>query len=146
MSDEFLDTKLIKPVDDVIIIDDEQSVIDVLEMYCENIGCFRNIITATDGAIGEKKLSNQKFSLILLDVNMPKRKGGEIIKEVAHETGLNKIDSICVVSGNINKGFLNDALAAGVKHYLVKPFTEEQFQEKTKAIMKTVNPKLFKQG
>jgi len=143
-SDDFLDSKLMKPIDDVIIIDDEQSVIDVLEMYCENLGCFRSIITATDGAMGAKKLANQKFSLILLDVNMPKRKGGDIIKEMALGTSENVIESICVVSGNIDKAFLTEALELGVKHYMVKPFTEEQFQEKAKKVLKTINPSLFK--
>ena len=135
-----------KPIDDVIIIDDEQSVIYVLEMYYENLGCFRSIITATDGAMGAKKMSNQKFSLILLDVNMPKRKGGDIIKEMALGTSENTIDSICVVSGNIDKAFLTEALELGVKHYMVKPFTEEQFQDKAKKILKVVNPSLFKKG
>lgn len=143
-ADEFLDDKLLKPVDDVIIIDDEQSVIDVLEMYCENLGCFRSIITATDGAMGAKKMANQKFSLILLDVNMPKRKGGDIIKEMSLGVNMNVLDSICVVSGNIDKAFLTEALELGVKHYMVKPFTEEQFQEKAKKILKTINPSIFK--
>ncbi len=143
-SAEFLDDKLIKPIDDVIIIDDEQTVIDTLEMYCENLGCFRSVISATDGAIGAKKLANQEFSLILLDVNMPKRKGGEVIKEMSLGTCNNLIESICVVSGNIDKAFLTEALELGVKHYLVKPFTEEQFREKAISILKNVNPSLFK--
>jgi len=65
---------------DVIISDDESSVLDVLEMYCENLGCFRNIIKAKDGSEASKKLANQKFCLILLDINMPRKTGVDIIK------------------------------------------------------------------
>lgn len=145
MSDDLFD-KVVKPTEDVIIIDDEQSVIDVLEMYCENLGCFRNIITATDGSLGNSKLSNQAFSLILLDVNMPKIKGGDIIKKLSFEGGMNSVDSVCVVSGNIDKEFLTDALKEGVKHYIVKPFTEEQFREKAAQILKVTAPHIFKES
>lgn len=143
MSDSYLASKLLKPTEDVIIIDDEQSVIDVLQMYCENLGCFRNIITALDGSIAAKKLINQKFSLILLDVNMPKRKGDDLIRELNHGNSLNTADAVCVVSGNIDKTFLTEALEQGVKHYMVKPFTEEQFQVKAEQILKVTAPELF---
>lgn len=143
MSDDFLDAKLVKSKEDVIIIDDEQSVIDLLELYCEELGCFRNIITAKDGSIGATKLKNQSFSLILLDINMPKKSGEEIIKELVNHKGPNSVASVCVTSGQINKGFLGEAIESGVKHFLVKPFTKEQFNEKVKNILKVTAPDLF---
>ncbi|MFT6071291.1 MAG: response regulator of citrate/malate metabolism [Bacteriovoracaceae bacterium] len=143
MEDDFLESKLMKSKEDVIIIDDEQSVIDLLEMYCEELGCFRNIITATDGAIGATKLKNQSFSLILLDINMPKKSGEEIIRELKTHKGPNSVDSVLVTSGQINKGFLGDAIENGVKNFLVKPFSKEQFNEKAKKILKVTAPDLF---
>jgi len=37
------------------------------------MGCFKNIVLANDGITATQKLRNQKFSLILLDMNMPKK-------------------------------------------------------------------------
>jgi two-component system chemotaxis response regulator CheY len=143
MSSDFQESKVLRSLEDVIIIDDEKSVIDILVMYCEELGCFRNIITANDGSLGATKLKNQKFSLILLDINMPKKSGDEIIKELKNHKGPNTTDAICVTSGHINKGFLGDAIENGVNHFLVKPFTKEQFQEKARTILKKTAPDLF---
>ena len=41
-------------------------------MYLENMGCFRNIIVASDGVDATVKLSNQTFGLILLDTTKSK--------------------------------------------------------------------------
>jgi DNA-binding NtrC family response regulator len=33
---------------DVLIIDDDASICEILKGYCENMGCFRNILIAQD--------------------------------------------------------------------------------------------------
>ena len=127
---------------DVIIIDDESSVIDVLEMYCENLGVFRNIIKAKDGSEASKKLANQKFCLILLDVNMPRKSGVDLIKEISHKVHPNSPQAVVIVSGELNKEVLTESMKRGTKNFLVKPFTEEQFQEKVKTILTVTAPNL----
>lgn len=128
--------------DDVIIIDDDRDVIDILEMYCENLGIFRNIIKARDGSEASKKLANQSFACILLDVNMPKKSGVDIVKEFDKES-LNTIDSVIVVSGELNKNVIQDVVSRGVKNFLVKPFDESSFQEKVKAVVSKTKPELL---
>ncbi len=127
---------------DVIIIDDESSVIDVLEMYCENLGIFRNIIKAKDGSEASKKLANQKFCLILLDINMPRKSGVDLIKEISGKDHPNSPQSVVIVSGELNKEVLTESMKRGTKNFLVKPFTEEQFVEKVKIILNATNPDL----
>lgn len=128
--------------EDCIIIDDEKSVIDVLKLYCENLGCFRNIITARDGAEASKKLANQKFALILLDVNMPRKSGLDIIKEIAGD-GVNSMNSVVIVTGELDKTVLATSMKGGVKHFLVKPFDEDQFVTKTEQVLNSVAPGLL---
>ena len=146
MSEDFSKVEFVRSKEDVIIIDDEQSVIDLLEMYCEDLGCFRNIITALDGSIGAKKLSNQKFALILLDINMPKKSGKDLINELTTEKSPNTVDSVCITSGEINKGFLTLAVEKGVKSFLVKPFTKEQFRERAIKILRKTAPDVFQKN
>ena len=129
--------------DDVIIIDDDRGVVEVLELYCENLGCFRNIIKARDGSEASKKLENQKFALILLDINMPKKSGVDIIKELADKNHVNSLDSVVIVSGELNKTVLAESMKRGVKTFLVKPFDETQFVERVKGILAKVRPGLL---
>ncbi len=128
---------------DVIIVDDESSVIDLLEMYCEEMGCFRNIIKARDGSEASKKLSNQKFCLILLDINMPRKSGVDLIKEIAGKDHPNDPQAVVIVSGELSKEVLAESMKRGTKHFLVKPFTQEQFEEKARAILKVTAPHLL---
>ena len=128
---------------DVIIVDDESSVLELLEMYCENMGCFRNIIRARDGSEASKKLSNQKFCLILLDINMPRKSGVDIIKEISRKNHPNSPEAVVIVSGELNKEVLTESMKLGTKNFIVKPFTEEQFQAKVRSILETTAPQLL---
>lgn len=129
--------------DDVIIIDDDRGVIEVLEIYCENLGVFRNVIKARDGAEASKKLANQKFALILLDINMPRKSGVDIIKEIAEKDHPNSLESVVIVSGEINKTVLAESMKRGVKSFLVKPFDEDQFIERVKGVLSKTRPNLL---
>lgn len=130
------------PSDDVIIIDDDKEVIEVLKLYCENLGCFRFIVTAKDGVEASMKLTNQKFALILLDINMPKKTGVDIVKELDKNAN-NTVDSIVVVSGELNKSVLSAVMAKGVKNFLVKPFDETMFEQKIRQVLAKVRPGLL---
>lgn len=120
---------------DCLIIDDEKDICEVLKIYCENLGVFRNIIVARDGIVGTNKLHNQKFGLILLDINMPKKSGLDVLKEFDGDHK-NSFDSVIVVSGELDKTKLSAILGKGVKNFIIKPFTEAQFQEKVIPILK----------
>lgn len=119
---------------DVLIIDDEPEVSEVLHMYLENMERFRRIITASDGALASKKLANQNFGLILLDMNLPKKNGLDILKELSKHT-MNSVDNVVVISGELDKDKLQTAISRGVKHFIVKPFDEEGFKSKVKKIV-----------
>lgn len=120
---------------DVLIIDDEEDVVEVLQDYCEAHGGFRFIVNAADGAVASNKLINQKFSLILLDINMPKKSGIDILREFDRYK-LNSLSSVVVISGGLDKDTLTFAAKTGVKHFLVKPFDEENFLLKIKQVLK----------
>lgn len=114
---------------DVIIIEDNPSICILLKKYCVNMGCFRNIIIAQDGFTGSNKLRNQKFALIIMDMQLPRKSGLEILREM-DDKSLNSKDSILIASGELDKMMLEKAMAVGVKFFLTKPFAEAEFQEK----------------
>jgi len=123
------------PQIDCLIIDDERDICEVLKLYCENLGIFRNIIVARDGVTGTNKLHNQKFGLILLDLNMPKKTGIDVLKEFDGDHK-NNLEDVVVVSGELDKTKLTKILTRGVKNFMIKPFDEAQFQEKVLPVLK----------
>jgi response regulator of citrate/malate metabolism len=122
---------------DVLIIDDDKAVCDVLKQYCESLNIFKNIILAHDGLMASSKLRNQKFALILLDMNLPKKSGLDLIGEVA-DSDMNRKDSVIVVSGTLEKEIIAKILGSGVKNFIVKPIDEAAFKDK---VMKVLNIK-----
>jgi len=113
---------------DVLIIDDENEICEILKVYCEDLGFFRHIITCNNAMEAIFKMKNQKFCLILLDVNMPNKDGIALLDNILyHEIPL---ENVCLVSGELDSTKLVKAMDKGVKNFIVKPFDEETFLEK----------------
>ncbi len=119
---------------DVLIVDDDASVCEIIEQFCMNLGCFRNIVIARDGIVAANKLRNQTFKIIFLDIKMPKKTGLDVLKEF-NDRSLNSKSSVIVVSGEMDRTILATTLESGVKNFMMKPFTEADFQEKVLKMM-----------
>lgn len=125
---------------DVLIVDDDKNICEILSEYCHNLGCFKNIVFAHDGIMATQKLRNQKFALILLDINMPKKSGYDILTEFDTAT-LNQKESVLIISGTLEKDLIAKIMDQGVKTFLVKPFDEQSFQERVLKILKVTAAK-----
>lgn len=126
----------IDPIGDVLIVDDDSEVRETLKIYCENSGLFRNVVTAADGQIAASMLNNQKFELILLDINMPRRNGTQVLEGfLGNDKNVNKLKNVVVVSGELGQALIKEVLSMGVRQFLVKPFNEEDFKDKINAVI-----------
>ena len=123
-----------------IIIDDEEDVCETLKLYLENMNLFTSIVLSKDGIDATQKLINQRFSVIILDLKIPKKNGLEVLSNISKKGSTNKnfTNSVIISSGNLGKDILNKALKVGVKHFLVKPFDEEQLKQKVEALLKSI--------
>lgn len=115
---------------DVLIIDDDKNIRAIIKEYLEEMGSFRLIVEAHDGFVATSKLQNQKFGLIILDMNMPKKSGFDLIKEFEAGASENKKDNILVISGTLDRDLIARVIQRGVKNFIVKPFDEETFKDK----------------
>lgn len=78
---------------------------------------------ATDGQQAVQLYQELQPDLVFMDITMPGTGGIEAVKEII------RIDSqarIIMVSAMGQKAFIMDALKAGAKDFVVKPFQEEQ--------------------
>jgi two-component system chemotaxis response regulator CheY len=94
---------------------------DVVNRYVPNA----NVVEATDGQSAVENFKSSKPSLIFIDITMPVMNGIDAIKEIK------KIDdnaSIIVVSSVGTKTELKEAIMAGAKDFIQKPFSVSQIK------------------
>ncbi len=105
----------------VLIVDDEQSVIDVLKEF---FGQFRHgrayeIETATNGGDAYLAFLRTRPDLVLLDMNMPGMDGLQLLKQIR---ALDARVPVIMVTANANTQAAAEAQTAGVFAYIPKPF------------------------
>ncbi len=90
---------------------------------------FKTVVTAVDGEdglakyISYKKEENNYYDLVITDINMPKKDGMEMIKDIK---SLNKKQPIIVISAYSDSNKLIDLIQLGVESFILKPIKMEQ--------------------
>lgn len=105
----------------ILIVDDEpiqrESLSQMIEMYGYQVETAGNGLEAVD------LLQNYSFDIILLDLNMPKMGGLEVIDYVTN----NEVPSkVIVVSGEVNFDAARDALRKGAHDFIKKPYVPDE--------------------
>jgi len=95
-----------------------------------------SVIEAEDGVDAFRKLKEQdyKMDLILCDWNMPNMDGITFVQKMQTVDMLKKIP-IIMVTTEAEKSKIVEAIQAGAKNYVVKPFTPDILREKILAVM-----------
>jgi two-component system chemotaxis response regulator CheY len=94
---------------------------DVVERYVPNA----NVVEATDGKSAVSAFQQNNPSLVFIDITMPVMNGIDAIKEIKK---LNDDASIVVVSSVGTKTELKEAIIAGAKDFIQKPFAVSQIK------------------
>lgn len=104
---------------DIIIVRDGMEAID----------CFQELSVKWDGQI------DNKIKLIILDLNLPKVDGMDILKFLKKNSKFSKIPVVILSTGS-NKETIDEAYKYGANGYFVKPASYEEFIEKVKILKK----------
>lgn len=112
----------------ILIVDDSAltriAIKRVLEMVDLDIDL---IFEAENGFKALDTLDQNKIDLVLADLNMPQMGGVELIKKMKEQENFANIPVI-VVSTESSVTRIKELLAQGIKDYLHKPFTPEEFR------------------
>ncbi len=101
----------------VLLVDDEKCIHDIFAEYFDNK--VYKLISVFNGNEALKKVEQEKFDIVLLDINMPGINGLETLKE------LKKIDSqliVIIITGYGTADTAIDAMKCGCYDYVTKPF------------------------
>ncbi len=120
----------------ILVVDDSRAMRKILRKTLESMGYSESsVIEASDGVEGLERLREHrpKIDIILADWNMPNMDGLTFLKKIQSTKDLRHIPVI-MVTGEAQKEFVVEALRAGARNYIVKPFTKETLRRKVLAI------------
>jgi two-component system, chemotaxis family, chemotaxis protein CheY len=112
----------------VLVVDDSAIMRKVIEQILEMLG--HEAVPAANGVEAFERLKeHDDVQLILLDWNMPEMNGIEFLRAVKDRPGLAKIPVIMLTTESERRKMI-EAIEAGAKHYLTKPFQPETLATK----------------
>lgn len=96
---------------------------------------------AYDGREALELIGNQKFDIVLLDIQMPGLSGVEVIKQVRADTeNLNRETKMLAVTANIMENDIQYYMESGFDGYILKPFREEGLYNKICNLLNLEHP------
>jgi two-component system chemotaxis response regulator CheY len=112
-----------------LIVDDSSVMRKIVERSLRQAGIeLEKVLEASNGAEALTVLHNNAVDLILCDINMPVMDGLEFVREAV------KLDSakgvpIVMITTEGSESHVVQALTAGARGYIRKPFTPDQVKE-----------------
>lgn len=116
---------------DILIVEDEKKIADTLHDGLKENGF--NVMTSYDGLEAQRLLLENKYKLIILDINLPSVSGYELCRMVRADDKQTPIVMLTALNLTENKiqGF-----ELGADDYIVKPFEFRELLARVKALLR----------
>jgi DNA-binding response OmpR family regulator len=114
----------------ILIIEDEQSVSDVLKAYLEKEGYV--VYSTTRGLEGVELFNRLDFKLVILDLMLPDLSGEEICKKIRKTSDVHIF--MLTAKGTLDNRI--EGLNIGADEYLVKPFSPRELTARVNALFR----------
>ncbi len=122
----------------ILIIEDEKELTQVLyDTFSQEDF---EVIKAFDGEIGVDKFYEEKPDLILLDINLPKKLGWEVCKEIRKTSNV----PIIMMTARDSDADEYTGLSIGADDYITKPFNLKILLLKVKKLLKLDDNNIYK--
>jgi len=112
-----------------LIVDDSSVMRKIVERSLRQAGIeLEKVVEAGNGAEALVALGKEKVDLILCDINMPVMDGLEFVKALGTVENSKGVPVVMITTEG-SENFVVQALSAGARGYIRKPFTPEQVKE-----------------
>lgn len=108
----------------ILIVEDSPAMRQLLSFSLKRISESK-VIEATDGVDALKKLSSEKFDIIVADINMPIMDGLKLVSLVRGDAKYKDVPIIVVTTEGAEED-RKKALAVGANAYLTKPIQTQE--------------------
>jgi len=116
----------------VLCVDDSASMRQMIRLTLAGGGY--EVIEASDGNDGLKKVGGQPVNMVITDLNMPGMDGLTFIKELRKLAAFKGIP-ILFLTTESDEGKRSEAKAAGATAWITKPFQAERLLEITRRVI-----------
>ena len=114
----------------VLIAEDDADIRLILRQYAEREGM--RVLTARDGGEALEQVRAAKPDLILLDINMPRRNGFEVLEALRNDGSI----PVIVISARIEDEDKLRGLGLGADDYVIKPFNPREVVARMAAVLR----------
>ena len=115
----------------VLVVDDDQTIRDILQTVIEKQGY--TVLTADSGESALKEIDKRHFDLVFLDLRMPGMSGIDVLDAVKEKA---KDIVIVIVTGHADEPIALTAMSKGPLLLVRKPFRERDIIEVLNIVMK----------
>lgn len=116
----------------ILIVDDSETIRITVTATLEGAGF--SVVQAVDGIDGLAKLSEHDVALVILDVNMPRLGGLEMLEKVHADPNLNKIP-VVMLTTEAHFAMIDRAKKLGAKGWMIKPVKPENLVAAAKRVV-----------
>lgn len=118
----------------LLVVEDMTSMRRTIRAMLKQIG-LGNVVEADDGDTALRVVRTQANCLfILLDWNMPRVPGLDVVREI-RSTAANQDIPLLMVTAEMGRAEIMQAAEAGVNGYIVKPFVSKTLEDKIKSVL-----------
>ncbi len=113
----------------VLVVDDDFAVAGVHHAYLDAMSEFEVVGEAHSARQALRAVEELDPDLVLLDIHLPDMSGLEVLQRIRSGSRGEPVDVIAITAAR-EVETVRAAMAGGVAHYLIKPFTRQAFQER----------------
>jgi two-component system phosphate regulon response regulator PhoB len=118
----------------ILIADDQPDNVHLLATRLQSEGY--SFITAGDGQETLDKLRAELPDMVLLDVNMPKKSGFEVLAEMRDDPELLHIPVIVLTAARTSVRDIREGLGLGADDYITKPFSPRILLARVRTVLR----------
>jgi two-component system chemotaxis response regulator CheY len=118
----------------ILIIEDSPTMRQLIAFALKRLQGVR-IVEANDGVDGLRKLSSEKFDLILTDINMPVMDGLKLVSLVRNDANY-RTTPIVVITTEGAQEDRDRALSLGANDYITKPIQANRILELARTLLR----------
>ncbi len=118
----------------ILIIEDSPTMRQLISFALKRLQGVR-IVEANDGVDGLRKLSSEKFDLILTDINMPVMDGLKLVSLVRNDANY-RTTPIVVITTEGAQEDRDRALSLGANDYITKPIQANRILELARTLLR----------
>lgn len=123
----------------ILICDDDEDDVYLLKSVMEECGIKNPIVYAKNGLEAIANLNapalQNKIGLVLLDLNMPKMDGREVLKAVKSDGLLRRIPIVILTTSSASED-IDNCYSMGANCFITKPASYENFNDTVKTLLK----------